>query len=426
MDSGMISDNDIQKRSKLFYRMIIVAALAVFITIVWALRTMIIPAVVGALLAYAFLPVLRKLKRKGLPNGLALLILLGGFVGGIVLVTEQVKEIIPDEIGKLVLRVRIQYKLTERYEWIRGEDSGFISDIIAREFEPIFAELIGVLSLNPRERELLKRHVDDNRADHPELDRYWAYDSHNEQALRRLKPTLSSVQTKPHQTPDAKVTAANQDSLLAKISHLISIWLVAPFVFLFLLVDNGEIKRNLILLVPNRYFEMTIAIIDNVDEAIGQYLRGTLMECSLVGMTFLICLVLIGIELQWALIIGMIAGVANAIPFLGPAIGLVVGVFYALIAEDMQPILPFIDPENVLIWVVVSVAIVQLLDNTVFQPIVLGSAVSLHPLVVIFGVMGGSLLFGFAGMLFAIPAIVVVKVVFSTLLHEMKAYRLIE
>ena len=75
---------------------------------------------------------------------------------------------------------------------------------------------------------------------------------------------------------------------------------------------------------------------------------------------------------------------------------------------------------------VFAVGVVQVLDNVLFQPIVLGTAVSLHPLVVIFGVMGGSVVFGFAGMLFAIPTIVIVKVVLTTLVHEMKAYHLIE
>ena len=81
--------------------------------------------------------------------------------------------------------------------------------------------------------------------------------------------------------------------------------------------------------------------------------------------------------------------------------------------------------DNMIIWVLITVGIAQGLDNAVFQPIVLGSAVSLHPLVVIIGVMGGSILLGFAGMLFAIPTIVIFKVVFVTFFEQMKAYRII-
>lgn len=400
-------------------------SLFVLITIVWALRTMIVPATVGALLAYACLPLLRKLKKTGLPDGLALLILLGTFVLGIMLVTDRIKHIIPDETGKILLRVRIQYKVYERYNDIVGGDKNLITQTIAKEIDPVFNDFVGILSLTPQERRILKWHFEDNKDKQPILKRYYEYHQVNLARQERLKDKEESeISTSEEET--AGPTATSRSSLISKISDVISIWLVAPFVFLFLLVDNGAIKRSLIMLAPNRYFEMVLTIIDNVDDAIGKYLRGTLVECSLVGFSFMACLFLIGIDLQWALLIGIIAGLSNAIPFLGPAIGLVVGMAYALIAENMQPVLPFIDPDNIIVWVLITVGIVQALDNVLFQPIVLGTAVSLHPLVVIFGVMGGSVVFGFAGMLFAIPSIVIVKVILSTLIHEMKAYHLIE
>jgi len=400
-------------------------SLILFLAIIWALRTMIVPATVGALLAYACLPLLRKLKKTGLPDGLALLILLGTFVLGIMLVTDRIKHIIPDETGKILLRVRIQYKIYERYNDIVGGEKNFITQTIAKEIDPLFNDFVGILSLNLRERNDLNRHFEANKSNNPVLHRYYQYHQVNLARQKRLKDKEESETTELVEE-DTRPVAASQSSIISKISDVVSIWLVAPFVFLFLLVDNGEIKRSMISLAPNRYFEMVLTIIDNVDEAIGKYLRGTLMECSLVGLTFVACLFMIGIDLQWAFLIGIIAGLSNAIPFLGPAIGLIVGMAYALIAEDMQPVLPFIDPDNIVIWVLIIVGIVQALDNVLFQPIVLGTAVSLHPLVVIFGVMGGSVVFGFAGMLFAIPSIVIVKVVLATLVHEMKAYHLIE
>ncbi|MFH2132270.1 MAG: AI-2E family transporter [bacterium] len=414
-----------KSRSRLFYRIIISLSLILFIAIIWALRTMIVPATVGALLAYACLPLLRKLKKTGLPDGLALVILLGTFVLGIMLVTDRIKHIIPDETGKILLRVRIQYKIYERYNDIIGGEKNFVTQTIAKEIDPLFNDFVGVLSLNSRERNILRWYFEENKDKKPILQRYYQYHQINLARQERLKDKEELV-TAEQEVDSGKPAVASRNSVISKISNIVSIWLVAPFVFLFLLVDNGEIKRNLIQLTPNRYFEMVLTIIDNVDDAIGKYLRGTLLECTLVGFSFMACLFLIGIELQWALLIGIIAGLANAIPFLGPAIGMVVGMAYALIAEDMQPLLPFIDPDNIVLWVLITVGIVQALDNVVFQPIVLGSAVSLHPLVVIFGVMGGSVIFGFAGMLFAIPTIVIVKVVLSTLIHEMKAYHLIE
>jgi predicted PurR-regulated permease PerM len=177
--------------------------------------------------------------------------------------------------------------------------------------------------------------------------------------------------------------------------------------------------------VPNRYFEVALTVLDNVDQAIGNYLRGTFLECLLVGLTFIACLALIGVQVKWAVIIGLISGFTTAIPFLGTAIGLVTGAAYALLAEEVHSVLPFMTADNLILGIAATVAVAHLLDNAVFQPYVLGGAVNLHPLMVILGITGGSLLFGFSGMLFAIPVIVVCRVILETIFRELKAYYLI-
>jgi len=417
-----------KSRSKIFYRVIVFVSFVAFLYIVYQLRTMIVPSVVGALLAYACLPLLRKLKKKGIPDALALIVLLCVFVGSITFLTERIRDVIPDEDGKNILRIRVQYKLNEKYDEFIGKESSFILDTVRKEIDPLYHEFVKLLQLTPEEQQGFQGYYQRLHGGTPLLERYYKYNQNNIVLQQRQKEEafIKQLDKMQEKAEDDQQAGSSSEGFISKISNIVSTWLVAPFVFLFLLVDNGSIKKSLVMLVPNRYFEMVLAIINNVDDAIGKYLRGTMIECSLVGFSFFICLFLIGIDLQWALIIGVIAGAANAIPFLGPAIGLVVGMFYALIAEDMVPLLPFIDPNNIILWVLITVGIVQVLDNVVFQPIVLGSAVSLHPLVVIFGVMGGSVMFGFAGMLFAIPSIVIVKVVLSTLLEEMKAYHLIE
>jgi predicted PurR-regulated permease PerM len=83
------------------------------------------------------------------------------------------------------------------------------------------------------------------------------------------------------------------------------------------------------------------------------------------------------------------------------------------------------DERNVWIWVVVAVTLAELSKNSIYEPVVLGGAVKLHPLVVVIGVAGGAVLFGFAGVLLAIPAIVVFKVFVSSTARQLKAYGLI-
>jgi predicted PurR-regulated permease PerM len=81
-----------------------------------------------------------------------------------------------------------------------------------------------------------------------------------------------------------------------------------------------------------------------------------------------------------------------------------------------------VSPENFALWVFVAVVLAQLLDNVVFEPVVLGSVVQLHPLLVVIGVVGGTILFGTVGMLLAIPAMTVFKVLVSSSARQLKVH----
>jgi predicted PurR-regulated permease PerM len=149
------------------------------------------------------------------------------------------------------------------------------------------------------------------------------------------------------------------------------------------------------------------------------------MECFLVGLTLILGLILLGIPMGIAVAIGVVSGLINAIPFLGTAIALVIGVGYALIAENITPLIPGLNPNDLALYVVILVIIVHVLEDVVFQPFVLGSAANVHPLVVIIAIISGSLLMGLWGVLFAIPAVVVIKTAVATFFKELKAYRII-
>ena len=149
------------------------------------------------------------------------------------------------------------------------------------------------------------------------------------------------------------------------------------------------------------------------------------MECALVGLTLCLGLVLLGTPVGIAVTIGLVCGLVNAIPMLGTIIALVICLSYALIAENLEPLIPGLDSKNLPFYVMILVGITRVLDDVVFQPFVLGSAVSIHPLVVIVAIIGGSLIMGLWGMLFAIPTVVVVKTAVETLFKELKDYRIV-
>src|SRR5205823_9946349 len=109
-------------------------------------------------------------------------------------------------------------------------------------------------------------------------------------------------------TPTRTVAPATVEPAAAteetSFENKLSAWMLAPLIFIFLGFDHGQIRRFFIGLVPNRYFELSLTVVDRLDDAIGKYLRGTFIECFLVGVTLTLGLILLGIPAGMAVAIG--------------------------------------------------------------------------------------------------------------------------
>lgn len=416
------------KRSRVFYGILFLFLGTLFLLLFIALQSLILPILIGMISAYIAMPLLNLLRKRGVPKAAGVLILFSGFIFVVFVIGEQIVSLMPDEREKIELRINIQHKLNESYLGFLGkssfEDEGnMVSTLFEDELHPVIENINAFLELDAEEDSLYHAYAKQGGMRESTQEYY--------PQVQDLPKALVDDETEEAEGEGRSGNLIGNlgfspgNSRIAGLLSAISNWLVTPFIFVFLLFDDGQIKRFLIDLVPNRYFEMALTTFDNVDTAIGQYLRGTLMECTLVGVSFIIGLLIIGFDIQAAVFIGIVAGIANAIPFLGPAIGLIVGVTYAMVVESIDPIIPFVSGDAAVLMVVILVAIVQLLDNAIYNPVVLGKAVNLHPLIVIVGVAGGSILFGFAGMLFAVPTIVVVNEVISTLHRQLKDYFII-
>jgi predicted PurR-regulated permease PerM len=213
-------------------------------------------------------------------------------------------------------------------------------------------------------------------------------------------------------------------SPLTVLGGVLSTWVIAPLVFFFLLRDTGEIKRGVLNVVPNRLFEPALAILADLDRAVGNYLRGISLSCSLLGLTIMVFLFVIGVPLRWAFVIGLFSAITNVVPYLGSVVALLAGLAYAFFGTEFRPVLPMVDTESVAIWVIVAVGLAELIKNAVYDPVVLGGAVLLHPVVVIIGFVGGTLMFGVVGAILAVPTLTVFTVFVSSTARHLKAYGL--
>lgn len=209
--------------------------------------------------------------------------------------------------------------------------------------------------------------------------------------------------------------------IISNISSVFSLLVVIPFSVFFFLLNEREIKKWMLSFIPNKYFEMSLITLREVDNIFGSYIRGTLLECIVIGLTASAGWYVCGFPLTTALITGTLAGLANAIPYVGPIFGGILGVsLYVLNLIPADNVSMFgISPS--VINIIVVIVIVQVLDQFL-KPAILGKSVNLHPLIVILGIMAGSNLFGFVGMLAAIPVIAIIKVVISTLYKQLKGF----
>jgi predicted PurR-regulated permease PerM len=395
--------------------------------LIWKLSSLILPIIVGGLLAFVFRPVKERFRIRWLPHEVQ--VLCSFVVIGVILsfAFNTLRKHIPDEEQKLEFKVRLKYKLNEKYRQLVAEPaekkSNAVAALIEKELGPLMDKFNQSFAPSPEERDLFLKYAAGYNGKPPIESKFVDYFRANQRTGKYVIPEKAPTSPGPPIAPASAEPKAAAEG--ASLENKLSAWMLAPLIFIFLGFDNGQIRRFFIGLVPNRYFELSLTVVDRLDDAIGKYLRGTLTECFLVGLTLTIGLVLLGIPPGIAVAIGVVSGLLNAIPFVGTALALVIGVGYALIAENVRPLIPGLNPNDLAVYVVILVVITHVLDDVIFQPFVLGSAVNVHPLVVVIAIIAGSLLMGLWGMLFAIPTVVVVKTAVATFFKELKAYRII-
>ena len=428
----MTSRNDFRSARMLFKSAVAATGLLLSAYLLWKLRSLIPPVAVGGLAAYICRPLVARLERYLATRGLAIGLLLLAFVVVALFIVNRVRAVMPTEIGAVELKVRGLYKINEGYKSLMGLDPSLtrgnrIYGLAGAELDPRVDWINRLLALTPEETSqfLASRPHGPDAPSGPDrmLDHYRAnLHTLNLRAQAALpdKGEVGAARRVPAGTPGPLLKTP-----LVILGNILSAWFIAPLVFLFLLGDTGEIKRGLLSAVPNPLFEPALRVLEDLDRALGSYMRGLFLECALLGLSVTVLLVIVGVAPRWAIVIGIFAGATNVVPYMGTAVALFGGLAYALLTEEMHPVLPMVNAGNFVFWVVAAVAVAEVLKNIFYEPIVLGGAVKLHPLVVVIGIVGGGILFDLAGVLLALPTITIFKVSISSAARQLKAYGLV-
>ena len=193
---------------------------------------------------------------------------------------------------------------------------------------------------------------------------------------------------------------ATARELALQVFHVGIIFVLAPIIAFYLLVDLPHLRRVARSLVPERARADVMVVSRRLSTAIGGYFRGQLAVAVVVGVMASIAMAII--DLPFWLIVGMVAGLFNMIPLIGPWIGAIPGIIIAFTTGGGL---------GQALAVGVAMAIVQQIDNHFISPIVMQRAVKLHPAVVMLALLAGGTLGGFFGLLLAVPATAVLKIV---------------
>ncbi len=190
-----------------------------------------------------------------------------------------------------------------------------------------------------------------------------------------------------------------------QVFHVALIIILAPILAFYLLVDLPHLRRVAESLIPMNAKPEVMLLGRRLNRAIGGFFRGQLLVAAIVGTMVSIGLAIL--DLKFWLIIGMIAGAFNMVPLIGPYIGAIPGVVIALTTRDFSTAL----------WVMAIMTGAQQIDNHFITPNVMQRAVKLHPVTVMLALLAGGTLFGFFGLLIAVPTAAVAKILISHVWH---------
>jgi predicted PurR-regulated permease PerM len=183
------------------------------------------------------------------------------------------------------------------------------------------------------------------------------------------------------------------------IANILSLVIITPIVAFFLLRDWPRVVAAFDRLLPRDHLATIREQARQVDATLGGYIRGQLLVCFLLGLYYATALTVVGLD--FSVILGILTGLLAFIPYLGFAIGLTLSAGFALLQFGWS---------LGIVWVALVFALGALLESSVLSPKIVGDRVRLHPLWIIFALFAFGALFGFVGILVALPAAAVTGV----------------
>jgi len=175
-----------------------------------------------------------------------------------------------------------------------------------------------------------------------------------------------------------------------------------PVLSFYFIKDREYFKKVVMALIPSKARGKVLKIALQINEVLNQFIRGQLLIGATVGILNTVGFWIIG--LPYAMVLGLLAGIFEIIPYFGPFLGAIPA---AVIAA--------LDSPTKLFWTIIVTILAQQMEGNIFTPKIMGAHVGLHPVYIIIVLWLGGFFFGVLGMLFAVPVTLILKIIFKNI-----------
>ncbi len=331
-------------------RIFILSGIALILWVLYLLKPVVLPFVAAFLVAYLFSPLVDKIHKIGLPRWLAISIV---FIGIGVVLTLAMWYLVPLVWQQLMYA---RDSIPAGIHWLNYTFLPWVSQTFSVEPMEIDTQQMSTVVME---------YIQTN----------YSADSIQAMLLKVAQSGLNFIQ----------------------IGGTV---VLIPIIAFYFLLDWDRMLDNMRRLIPRPYEKSTLHIVGECHSVLGAFVKGQFLVMFLLGTVYAVGLQIIGLEV--GLIIGMVAGLASIIPYLGFAVGMIAAVIATLFQFGIDWM------QLVLVCVVFMVG--QAVEGYVLQPFLLGDKIGLSPVAVVFAVLAGAQLAGFLGMLIALPVAAIIVV----------------
>ncbi|HPM17583.1 MAG: AI-2E family transporter [Bacteroidales bacterium] len=208
-------------------------------------------------------------------------------------------------------------------------------------------------------------------------------------------------------------------SIIGVLGNVVVAIFSISFITFFFLKDQHLFFESILMWIPDRYVDNVTRALNSIKKLLTRYFIGIVIQSTCIMILIDIGMTIIGIEFHQALVMGLIIGILNVIPYVGPWLGLFIAIIMGVASHINQDFNTVVIP--LVYYMIIVEAVTHTIDNVVFQPVIFSSSVKAHPLEIFVVVLAAGFAAGVPGMILGIPTYTVLRVFAREFFYGFKA-----